>query len=94
MVVAPPLVPYGQPAPNLTPYAPMVQPKAGPSKPEYPLAAAEFFAAAGVTIAVITHDKDIAARMPRRVELLDGCVVADSGQAPGAGRLLPVGGQR
>jgi putative ABC transport system ATP-binding protein len=50
--------------------------------------------AAGVTIAVITHDKNIADRMPRRVELLDGCIVADSGQAPGTGRLLPVGGQR
>ena len=33
----------------------------------------------GTTIAVITHDRDIAARLPRRVELRDGRVVADSG---------------
>ncbi|MEV0276411.1 ABC transporter ATP-binding protein [Streptomyces sp. NPDC050610] len=30
------------------------------------------------TIAVITHDRDIAAQLPRRVELLDGRVVADT----------------
>jgi putative ABC transport system ATP-binding protein len=49
---------------------------------------------AGATIAVITHDKDIAGRMPRRVELLDGRIIADTRQAPGTGRLLPAGGQR
>ncbi|MCD0484838.1 ABC transporter ATP-binding protein [Streptacidiphilus sp. ASG 303] len=32
----------------------------------------------GTTIAVITHDQDIAARLPRRVEMRDGRVVADS----------------
>jgi len=32
--------------------------------------------AEGTTIAVITHDRDIAARLPRRVELRDGRVVA------------------
>jgi putative ABC transport system ATP-binding protein len=32
----------------------------------------------GTTIAVITHDRDIAARLPRRVELRDGRVVADT----------------
>ena len=34
---------------------------------------------AGSTIAVITHDRAIADRMPRTVEILDGQIVADSG---------------
>jgi putative ABC transport system ATP-binding protein len=34
--------------------------------------------AEGTTIAVITHDRDIAAALPRRVELRDGRVVADA----------------
>jgi putative ABC transport system ATP-binding protein len=33
----------------------------------------------GTTIAVITHDHQIAARLPRRVELLDGRIVRDTG---------------
>jgi putative ABC transport system ATP-binding protein len=32
----------------------------------------------GTTMAIITHDRDIAARLPRRVELRDGRVVADT----------------
>jgi putative ABC transport system ATP-binding protein len=32
----------------------------------------------GVTIVVITHDRDIAARMGRRIEMLDGRIVYDS----------------
>jgi len=32
----------------------------------------------GTTIAVITHDRDIAEQLPRRVEMLDGRLVADS----------------
>jgi putative ABC transport system ATP-binding protein len=43
--------------------------------------------AGGATIAVITHDQAIAARMPRRVEMLDGRIVADTAQpvSPGDG---------
>ena len=37
----------------------------------------------GTTIAVITHDRDIAASLPRRVELRDGRVVSDIGPAGG-----------
>jgi putative ABC transport system ATP-binding protein len=32
---------------------------------------------AGVTIAVVTHDQQLAASLPRRIELHDGAVVAD-----------------
>ncbi len=37
----------------------------------------------GATILVITHDRDLAARLPRRIELLDGRIVGDSA-GPGA----------
>jgi putative ABC transport system ATP-binding protein len=40
----------------------------------------------GVTILVITHDRDVAARMERRIEMLDGRIVADS--SPRASRPL------
>ena len=33
----------------------------------------------GATIVVITHDRDLAAHLPRQVEVLDGRIVADSG---------------
>jgi putative ABC transport system ATP-binding protein len=42
--------------------------------------------AAGTTIVVITHDERIAARMPRRVEMVDGRIVSDTAHsAIGAG---------
>jgi putative ABC transport system ATP-binding protein len=37
---------------------------------------------AGTTVAVITHDRDIAASLPRRIELRDGRVVRDSAAEP------------
>jgi putative ABC transport system ATP-binding protein len=35
----------------------------------------------GATIVVITHDRDLAARLPRRVEMLDGRIVTDTAAA-------------
>ncbi|MGI8446719.1 MAG: ABC transporter ATP-binding protein [Streptosporangiaceae bacterium] len=39
----------------------------------------------GTTIAIITHERAIAARLPRQVEILDGRVVADTATGTGAG---------
>jgi len=43
----------------------------------------------GATIVVITHEHAVAARCPRRIQLLDGRVVADTAAAPDARRALP-----
>ena len=49
---------------------------------------------AGSTIVVITHDYVIAERMPRKVEILDGHIVADTGLAAGTDpRLCPLAGR-
>jgi putative ABC transport system ATP-binding protein len=34
--------------------------------------------AGGATIAVITHDRELAAGLPRQVEMLDGRIVTDT----------------
>jgi putative ABC transport system ATP-binding protein len=44
---------------------------------------------AGSTIMVITHDHAIAERMARKVEILDGQIVADTGPAAGTDPRLP-----
>ena len=38
--------------------------------------------ACGATIIVITHDHAVAARMRRRIEVLDGRIIADIGPGP------------
>ena len=37
--------------------------------------------AAGATIVVITHDRELAASLPRQVQVLDGRIVADTGRS-------------
>jgi putative ABC transport system ATP-binding protein len=40
--------------------------------------------AEGATIVVITHDRDLAARLPRQVEMLDGRILTDSALTAGS----------
>ncbi len=47
--------------------------------------------AEGTTIAVITHDREIAGRLPRRIELRDGRIVTDTGADGLRARPLPAG---
>jgi len=52
----------------------------------------EHLHAMGVTIVVITHDRGIAARMERRIEMLDGGIVFDSAQGALTSPLRSSGG--
>ena len=49
--------------------------------------------AQGATIVVITHDRDVAERLPRRVEIRDGRIVRDTGTVPAA-MAVPVASAR
>ncbi len=48
----------------------------------------------GVTIAVITHDRNIAERLPRRIEMLDGRIVTDTERTASRAQRTDDGGPR
>ncbi len=43
----------------------------------------------GATIVVITHNEQIAAQLPRRIELLDGRILADTRTTPSTSEVQP-----
>lgn len=48
----------------------------------------------GATIIVITHDVELAARLPRQVHVRDGLITSDTGPRPRCGVSVPVGMER